>query len=162
MKVGIIADTHDNLEYLVTALEMLRAEDIKMLLHCGDICSPHMIWTMADFDVWIAQGNMDRTAGLSFTVRETWGNGRFAWLQRVTLNGYPAAIIHGDNEDVLHNLIACGEYAYVFHGHTHRRRDKTIGQTRVINPGSMGGRRPQRRSFCVLDLETDQARFVEL
>ena len=47
-------------------------------------------------------------------------------------------------------------------GHTHRRRDQTIGRTRVINPGALGGVRWQRRSFCILDLATGEARFVKL
>ena len=71
-------------------------------------------------------------------------------------------MLHGDNEEALQNLIASGEYAYVLHGHTHKRRDQTVGRTRVINPGALGGRRPQRYSFCILDLATGDARFVEL
>jgi predicted phosphodiesterase len=71
-------------------------------------------------------------------------------------------MIHGDNEEVLGNLVTSDQHAYVFHGHTHRRRDKTIGRTRVINPGALGGTRRQRRSLCVLNLKTGEARFVKL
>jgi predicted phosphodiesterase len=38
----------------------------------------------------------------------------------------------------------------------------TIGRARVINPGALGGRRRQSRSFCILDLTTGEIRFVEL
>jgi predicted phosphodiesterase len=71
-------------------------------------------------------------------------------------------MIHGDNEKVLGNLISSGKHAYVFHGHTHRRRDQTIGHTRVVNPGALGGTRRQSRSFCILDLATGEMRFVKL
>ena len=71
-------------------------------------------------------------------------------------------MIHGDNEEALANLITSGRYAYVFHGHTHRRRDQMVGHTRAINPGALGGRRWQSRSFCILDLETGKAGFVEI
>ena len=162
MKIGIIADTHDDLHNLEQALATLRDEGVTTLLHCGDVCEPGTLAALTDFDVWLAQGNMDRHTVLAQVVEETFGRGRLAWLHRVSLDGYRLALIHGDNDEALDNLIASGEYAWVFYGHTHRRRDCQVGRTRVVNPGALGGTRCERRSFCILDLETGQARFVEL
>jgi len=162
MKIGIISDTHDNLDNLEAALEILAAEDVTRILHCGDICGTDVIQRLAGFDVWIAQGNMDRNVELARAVEEALGRGRLAWLHKLALDGYSVAAIHGDNEEVLGNLIASGKHAYIFHGHTHRRREQKIGHIRVINPGALGGTRRQNRSFCILDLATGEARFVEL
>jgi putative phosphoesterase len=162
VKIGIISDTHDDLDNLGTALGILKAEGVEKILHCGDVCGPDVVQALEGFDVWIAQGNMDSHRGLAQAVEATLGRGRFAWLQRPTLDGRTVAMLHGDNEEVLGNLITSGEYVYVFYGHTHRRRDQTVGRTRVINPGALGGKRWQRRSFCILDLATGEARFVEL
>jgi hypothetical protein len=71
-------------------------------------------------------------------------------------------MVHGHHEGKLRRLIHAGEHAYVFHGHTHRRGDRHIGPTRVINPGALGGMRWQQRSFCILDLGTDEATFIKL
>ena len=38
----------------------------------------------------------------------------------------------------------------------------TMGRTRVISPGALGGTRRQSRSFYILGLTTDEIRFVEL
>jgi len=162
MKVGILSDTHDDLPNLQATLEILQAEGVTKIFHCGDVCGPDTIRALSGFEVWIAQGNMDRDLGLARAVKEMLGRGRLAWLHRPTLNGYAVAMIHGDNEKVLGNLISSGKHAYVFHGHTHRRRDQTIGHTRVINPGALGGTRRQSRSFCILDLATGEMRFVKL
>ncbi|MDY7077557.1 MAG: metallophosphoesterase family protein [Chloroflexota bacterium] len=162
MKIGIISDTHDNLGNLEAALGVLRVEGVTKIFHCGDVCKPGMIQAMTGFDVWIAQGNMDQHLDLEQAIEKTLGFGRLAWLHRPTLNGYPLAMVHGDNEEVLGNLVTSGQYAFVFHGHTHRRRDQTVGRTRAINPGAMGGTRRQSYSFCILDLETGETRFVEL
>ncbi len=162
MKIGIISDTHDNLRNLETALKVLKTEKVTKILHCGDVCGPEIIQALADFDVWVAQGNMDRHIRLAQMIEEMLGRGRLAWLHRPTLNGYQLAMTHGDNEEALGNLITSGQHAYVFHGHTHRRRDQTVGRTRVINPGALGGTRRQSRSFCILDLAMGKARFVEL
>jgi len=162
MKVGIISDTHDDLRNLEAALEILEAAGVTNILHCGDVCGPGAIRLLMGLNGWVAEGNMDRQLGLAQAVEETFGHGRLAWLHHPTLDGFPLAMIHGDNEEVLGNIITSGQYAYVFYGHTHRRRDQTIGRTRVINPGALGGRRFQSSSFCILDLTTGDARFVEL
>jgi predicted phosphodiesterase len=121
-----------------------------------------MIRALVGFDVWIVQGNMDGDFKLTTAVEEAFGQGRLAWLQRPALDGTSVAMLHGDNEGALQSLIASGEYAYVLYGHTHKRRDQTVGRTRVINPGALGGRQSQRYSFCILDLETGETRFFEL
>jgi putative phosphoesterase len=162
MKIGVIADTHDDLGNLEQALATLRDEGVTTLLHCGDVCEPGTLAALAGFDVWLAQGNMDRLIGLASAVEEMFGRGRLAWLHCVSLDGYRLALIHGDNDEALGNLAASGEYAWVFHGHTHRRRDYQVGRTRVVNPGALGGMRRERRSFCILDLEAGEVRFVEL
>jgi putative phosphoesterase len=162
MKIGIISDTHDDMRNLQVALDRLRAQNVVAIFHCGDVCGPKIVRALEGFDVWIAQGNMDRHKGLEQAVEEIAGRTRFAWLHKPTLNGYSLAIIHGDNEEVLGNLITSGNYAYVFHGHTHHRRDQTIGRTCVINPGALGGTRKRCYSFCILDLAAGSVRFVEL
>jgi putative phosphoesterase len=175
VKIGLISDTHDNLGNLRAAFTILQAEGVTRILHCGDVCKPDTARALSrlftgdegrpdqnGYDIWIAQGNMDRHLELDRAIHEAFGPGRLAWLHRLTLNGCPVAMLHGDNGEVLRGLIAAGKYAYVFHGHTHRRRDQTIGRTRVINPGALGGLRRQNRSLCILDLETADARFVEV
>lgn len=162
MKIGIISDTHDDLRNLQEVLVRLQAEGVRAILHCGDLCGPGVVQALAGFDVWIARGNMDRHPDLGPVVEVLLGNGRLAWLHSPTLNGCSVAVTHGDQEEVLGNLIRSGEYAYVFHGHTHRRRDQMVGRTRVVNPGALGGTRWQQRSFCIVDLEIGEVRFVEL
>ena len=162
MKVGIISDTHDNLKNLGVALELLDAAGVSTILHCGDVCGPDVVRALARFDVWLAQGNMDQNRGLAQAVEETLGPGRLAWFHRLTLMGYPVGLVHGDNEEVLGNLIGSGEYRYVLHGHTHQQRDRMVGQTHVINPGALGGNRGQQYSFCILDLGTGLTRYTRL
>jgi len=162
MKIGIISDTHDHTRNLQAALEVLQAEEVTTILHCGDVCGPEIIRILQGFDVWVAEGNVDRQLGLTQAVKQMLKPGRLAWFHRPALDGVSLAMVHGDDEEALGSLITSGQYAYVLHGHTHRRQDKMVGRTRAINPGALGGTRWQGRSFCILDLATGQARFVEL
>lgn len=162
MKIGIISDTHDDLRALTVALQALRDEAVTMLLHCGDLSGPAVVEALSEFDAWISRGNVDCHPELEQTVLETQGRGRLAERHTFTLNGRAAVMVHGHREGELRRLIRAGKYRYLFHGHTHRRRDERIGQTRVINPGALGGMRWQQRSFCVLKLREDQVRFIEV
>jgi hypothetical protein len=162
MRIAILSDTHDDLAALERAVRILQAEGIEILLHCGDLCGPAVVEALAPFDAWIARGNMDRHPELAPTVREVFGAGKLADRHRLTLDGHSAALVHGHREAELRRIIASNGHAYVFHGHTHRRRDQRIGRTRVINPGAVGGMPWQQRSFCILDLTTDEATFPEV
>lgn len=160
MRIGIISDTHDNLRNLETALRELQDQGITTVLHCGDLSGPAIVDALSAFDVWIARGNVDHHPELEQAVAESLGKGRLAERHELTLKGHSALLVHGHREGELRRQISAGEYAYVFHGHTHRRRDEYIGSTRVINPGALGGMRWQQRSFCILDLETDGVEFI--
>jgi hypothetical protein len=162
MRIALVSDTHDDLRALNRALDVLQAEEIDVLLHCGDLCGPAIIEALSAFDTWIARGNMDRHPELAPTARELIGPGRLADRHRLTLGGRSTTLVHGHREAELRRLIGSGERAYVFHGHTHRRRDERIGPTRVINPGALGGMPWQQRSFCILDLTTEEATFLEV
>ncbi len=162
MKIGIISDTHDDLRTLAAALQMLREEAVTMVLHCGDLSGPAVVEALSGFDVWISRGNVDHHPELEQTVLETQGKGRLAKRHTLTLDGRTALMLHGNREGELRRLIHAGKYRYLFHGHTHRRRDEQIGSTRVINPGALGGMRWQRRSFCLVDLTEDRVHFIEV
>ncbi|MBL7063179.1 MAG: metallophosphoesterase family protein [Anaerolineae bacterium] len=94
MRISIISDTHDDAHNLEAALEALRAESVTKILHCGDVCGPGLIQALAGFDVWIAQGNMDRHFGLAQVVEETLGRGWLAWLHRLTVDVLTYRALH--------------------------------------------------------------------
>jgi hypothetical protein len=162
MRIALMSDTHDDLRALERALEIVRAEEIDVVLHCGDLCGPAIIEALSAFDTWIARGNMDRHPELAPTAREAVGAGRLADRHRLTLDGHSAVLVHGHRESELRGIINSGRHGYVFHGHTHRRRDQCVGPTRVINPGALGGLPWQQRSFCILDLAADRVTFFDL
>lgn len=162
MRIGIVSDSHDDIHSLEAAINVLQAEGITRLLHCGDLCGPGIVELLSDFDVWIARGNMDRHPELEQTVLEVIGPNRLAETHRLVWDGHSIALIHGHREGQLRALINDGEHAYVFHGHTHRRSDRRVGPTRVINPGALGGMRWQQRSFCIVDLASGQVEFIRI
>lgn len=162
MRIGILSDTHDHIENTRRALEIMRQEGVERLFHCGDVTSPHVVSLFEGWDVLFVRGNLDQLDVLEPAVVAL---GRQPFLGDeviTTVAGRRIAILHGDDTDQLQQMISSGEFDYVFHGHTHRRRDERVERTRVINPGALGGVRHESRSFCILDLQTDALRFIEV
>ena len=161
MWVGILSDTHNNQDNTRKALAVFQERGIRRLFHCGDLIEARMAPLFTGFQVTFVRGNVDRDI---FTLEQavqavpglTWA-GREA---SVELAGRWLAMCHGDDPRQLNDLIHCGVYAWVLHGHTHRQRDVRFGPTRVINPGALGGKVDGPRSVCILDPENDQMEVV--
>lgn len=162
MQIGVMSDTHNNENNTRQALEIFRRRGVERIIHCGDITAPRIV---ALFDGWRVDfllGNIDREPD---ALREA-----VAQLERASLgrqwaeeiDGVRLAATHGHDEALLRSLIGSGHNHYVFHGHSHRRRDEVVGGTRVVNPGALGGLRPQTRSVCVIALAGGGVEFVQL
>lgn len=62
MRIAIISDTHDNLNNLDKALQYIRGENIRMIIHCGDVCSKDTLdYLVGNFKgkLIIVRGNAD-------------------------------------------------------------------------------------------------------
>ncbi len=162
MKIGVLADTHNNRENTLAALDIFRAEGVGYVLHCGDLTSGAIVRLFEGWRAVFALGNIDANPQeLADAAREV-GLPPPQPTFTLTLDGSPIAVTHGHQDEALQNLIEGQAYRYVFHGHTHRRRDEQIGKTRVVNPGALGGVKVQPRSVAVVDLAADTVRFIEL
>lgn len=162
MKIGILSDTHDALSNTKAALDYLREQGAAFIIHCGDLTSPEVVQLFEGWDVVFVWGNMDEdTTSLRNAVRRI-GRASIGDTFTAHLGGAHLAACHGNDAAMLRRLIRSGLYDYVFHGHTHQRRDEQVGRTRVINPGALGGQHEGPPSFCLLDLDNGEVTFVEL
>jgi putative phosphoesterase len=161
MKIGLLSDTHNRLTHLQAALNAFHAESITTLFHCGDLSTPETAASLGGFRVIHVIGNSDYLSGeIRRVLLElnplSISENQFAGL----IDGVSIAITHGDKHPTPEELASSGRYQYVFCGHTHHRRNELVGSTLILNPGALGGRRPEKRSACVLDLATGQFRYI--
>lgn len=154
MRVALIADTHNDQTSVRRALHCLRAEGITTVLHAGDITNTATLRLFKGFDVWIARGNMDRDPLLTQVAHEMFGPGRLRQVHQLTFDGHVIGLIHSPEGPRWRKLIGPDACDIVVHGHTHHARDTNTAQTRVINPGALGGNRWERPMFAILDLAT--------
>ncbi len=136
MLLGVVSDTHGHTTHTVKAIRMLESLAVDQVLHCGDIGSEEIVPLFAAWPTHFVLGNVDYERYLrdAIVAEGQSYHGRFAELQ---LEGVSIALLHGDDELLLRNTIASGQFGLVCHGHTHKQRLEQIGPTLVLNPGAL-------------------------
>lgn len=163
MRIGILSDTHNDLANLTAALKLFAREEVSILVHCGDLTTPETARALAGNQVIHVLGNGDYAAP---ELREALLAGHpDSWSGPIytgELGGRRIAAAHGHERPMFDALVSSGRYEFILTGHTHRRRDIVWNGARVINPGSLGGLYRESRSICILDLNSDDAQFIEV
>jgi len=125
MKIGIFADTHDDIISLCKALYILKNEGIKDVIHVGDFCGSFMLNAFEGFNTFFVKGNNDVDDEFKRLNREL----------AFEFGGKKFFVYHGVAPSPLKNVLN-GGYDYIIKGHSHRFVDKIENGVRIINPGS--------------------------
>ena len=145
MKIGVISDTHGNLNSIDNAVSM--AQDMDMWLHCGD-CVPdaEYLQSLVDVPVYGVAGNCD------------WPMGSTVYERIVEAEGHKIFLTHGHNYGVRYTQEYVMEAAesqgadIAIYGHTHIV-EYMKGTILVLNPGSAARPRDEGRgSFVIMEL----------
>ena len=163
MIIGIVSDSHGQLAPLRAAIELFGQRRVEAVVHCGDIGSIQCLDVLGhrDIPVFAAAGNVDCDVPGMLDAAANAGV-RLGWeMIEVPLpDGGSLAATHGHNALLLRSLIDTGRFAYVCHGHTHKRRDELIDNTRVINPGAL--HRTPQPTVAILVTGRDTLEFLDL
>jgi putative phosphoesterase len=163
VKIGILSDTHNRKNNIEIALAAFRERGITTLIHCGDVTSAETVLLFAGWDVTFVLGNIDLERNDLITATQMIGVSPPLPSRSLEIDGQRIGVTHGHDYNLLFGMVMSGKYAYVCHGHTHRRRNELRDgyAVRLINPGALGGSQHETRSVCLLDVETGAVEFVE-
>ena len=159
MKIGIISDTHNQVVRTGIATQLLKDRGAEVLIHCGDITMPDIVYEFHLIPTYFVFGNCDDQLGhLEKAMVSVGGTclGRGGWID---LAGRKLAVTHGHSERELSRLLSLSP-EFLFTGHTHRAMDEREGTVRRINPGAL--HRAPFWSVALLDLVSDSLEFVRI
>lgn len=161
MRVGIISDTHDNIEAVEQAIETFQQERVETVLHCGDFIAPLIIPYLEGFSVHGVLGNNDgEVTGLREAFNELEDGQLHGRVATLSLDGYDIAAVHGEEMPVVNALVNSGSYDYVFYGHYHTRDHRLEDGTVVVNPGAhFPTTAEEDRTIAILDTEDESLEF---
>lgn len=160
MLLGILSDTHDRYEMMAAAVNALQARGATYFIHCGDVCTPNMLDPLAGLKSAFVWGNCDWDRTGLQRYAQAIGVPCYGAFGDLEIAGKRIALLHGDDRTRMDQLLKAQNHDYLFHGHTHLRRDERIGRTRVINPGAL--HRASEKTAALLDLSADQLEYLTI
>jgi putative phosphoesterase len=158
MKVGILADSHDNRGSAADALSVFLRERAEAVLHLGDVCSPPVLepFLASGIPLLGVFGNNDvDRAGLQAVSGNRFHRGPYAF----EIGGRKVLMSHIFDE-LQGEIGEGGKFDLILFGHTHRPLTMRVGRALVINPGEACGFMSGRATCAVIDLETMSARIL--
>ncbi|AGB30121.1 phosphodiesterase, MJ0936 family protein [Natrinema pellirubrum DSM 15624] len=164
MHIGIVSDTHDNVEAIERATEIFAEEGVEIVVHCGDFVAPLMVDYFEGFELHGVLGNNDgdvRNLQRAFDSLggESQLHGRFADLE---FDGLSFAVLHGESKAEVDAIAAGDGYDFVCYGHHHERELSADGRTTVLNPGAHVLAADDDRTVAIVDTRSQSVRFRSL
>ncbi len=166
MKLGLIADIHDNLTNLDGALAIFEGMKVREVLVLGDMCSPPTVQRLVDSGLtfWCIYGNNDGDRVRMMKVaagskgRVTLAEDEFAEYE---FGGQPVFATHYPQIAAL--AAETAQYRAVFYGHDHIQHWESLSNGTVLaNPGEIWGYKTGVASWGVWDSETNEVEIFEL
>lgn len=168
MKLGILSDTHDQVQRIERAIALFNRERVAKVYHLGDWCSPFSVQLFEESQCPVIGifGNNDGDL-YKMVVRKPSNVDLQDRFFVDTVNGKRIALIHGDPKEVAHDLFQSKQYDILLYGHTHVAKIERNEKTLLINPGNLIGPYGDKTewtppSVAIYDMETDEARIVTL
>ncbi len=180
MKIGIISDSHDDVDNVNRAIDIFEKENVKTVIHAGDIISPPIIkefkkLTDRDVEFFGIFGNNDgEKRGLENAV--SYINGKLLGDEgKIEIDGLKFCIYHGQDLKKKEKIIASQKFDVFIYGHSHTKHHEIVQnkkrETIVLNPGSSHRQAltnfsdPQyfpAPSIIIFDTITKEGIFVDL
>jgi uncharacterized protein len=160
MLLGVLSDTHGQMESTRQATRMLETFDVAAVIHCGDIGSTEIVRLFDGWPTHFVLGNVDvDVAGLDGAIRAA-GQTLHGLFGTLDLGGRTIAFLHGHEANRLRHAIDSEQWDLVCYGHTHVAEMHRQGRSLVLNPGAIHRARPH--SLAIVDLDALEATSVAL
>lgn len=164
MKIGIITDTHEDVENTNRAIKIFKEEKADFIVHLGDFVSPPMVRLFTGLKLIGILGNND---GDKLILNKAFNKisgelkGVFGALE---IDGLKIALYHGNVMEISEALAKSGDYDAVFTGHRHIEEKKEIGKTLWVSFNSVNRFFAEKLSpsIGIFETKTKEVRFLKL
>ena len=163
MKIGLIADTHDNIGNIEKSVKVFKESKTSMILHAGDYVSPEAIRVFHGVKLVGVFGNNDVDKSRIRDAFNEIGGQIEGDFYEFEIDDMIFAVYHGTQQERRNSLIQSGKYDVVVCGHTHRILNSRVGKTLVLNPGTAKGWfLGYMATIGIFDTLTKAVQFIDL
>jgi len=159
--IGIMSDSHDNLDAIRKAVRFFSNLNCELVIHAGDFVAPFAASEMGRLACAVRAvfGNCDgERSGLVKTFAAIGTIRKEPYPFRFSQHSFLLTHTHFANE----KHIRSGKYDVLIFGHTHKPEIRRVHSTLIINPGETGGWLTGKCSAAVLDADSLEAEIVYL
>lgn len=157
MRIGIISDTHDNLDKLKKAVDIFNANKVGFVFHAGDFVAPFVLSVLGKLkcDYLGVFGNND---GEKKGLKEKSGNRIKPGPLKIKRFGRTIILSHE-----LHQVLFKKQNPdLVIFGHSHKPEINFKGKTLFINPGECGGWLTGKSTIAICELDNLTCHVLEI
>jgi uncharacterized protein len=162
MKIGIISDTHDDIENVQEAIQIFNKNNVEYVIHAGDYIFPGIIkeFTKLDAKLIGVLGNNDgERNGILKSFIDIKGELK-GEIGEIEIERIRFGIYHGTDREIKESITRSRKYDILICGHTHKREPQNSGtivnkDTFILNPGSA-----HRKSISISGSFTDIGRII--
>jgi putative phosphoesterase len=160
MRLGVISDTHGQVDLTRPAVRMFESLEVDTVLHCGDIGSLAVVELFERWPAHFVFGNCDVDLKAFATGIEKLGQTCHGSFGDLDFDGVRVALLHSDDRRRFREAVDSGDFRLVCYGHTHVAAADQRAGTLVLNPGAIYRARPH--SIAVVELPAVKATIIDL
>ncbi|MDA8086359.1 MAG: metallophosphoesterase [Nitrospiraceae bacterium] len=159
MLLGVMSDTHDDMESIKKAVDFFNSKKAQMVLHAGDLVSPFTFEALnlleADFAGIFGNNDGDRVL-----LNQKSGGRLHIQPHILELDGKRLVLVHEPR--VVEELAASGKFDAVIYGHLHRHDIRKCNGALILSPGKVARLHKGESTVALLDTGTMEAGIFRL
>ncbi|MGL6072519.1 MAG: metallophosphoesterase family protein [Fimbriiglobus sp.] len=160
MRIGVLSDSHDEIERTQRAVERLRQAGAEALIHCGDLTGPPIVEAICELPSWFVFGNHDCDSVPALRkAAEVCSVGCLEWGGVLELAGCKVGVVHGHMTTDLRRVLA-QKPQFLLSGHSHLAGSSMVDGVLRINPGAL--HRADCYTVALLDLPSGHTEWLEV
>jgi uncharacterized protein len=131
LRIGIISDTHDDIENVQRAIEIFNTERVEYVIHAGDYIFPGIVIEFKKLNAKLI-GVLGNNDGEKVHLLKNFldiGGELKGELGEIELDGLSFGIYHGTDKEVKEKLVNSRKYDIIISGHTHRIEMPSLSST---------------------------------
>ncbi len=163
MKIGILSDTHDDIENVQEAIQIFNKNKAEYVIHAGDYIFPGIIKEFANLNakmIGVLGNNDGERNGIVKSFLDIEGELK-GEIGEIEIDEIRFVICHGTDKEIKESITRSQKYDILICGHTHKREPQNSGtiannkDTFILNPGSA-----HRKSISISKSFTDIGRVI--
>lgn len=159
MKIGVISDTHDDMEAIGKAVEFLNGQGVTHVIHAGDMVSPFTFEVLGGLNAQFI-GIFGNNDGDRLLLEEKSGGRIHTQPHVLTVHGKRVVVVH--EPDIADALAESGRFDLVVYGHLHVPAVRKVREALVLNPGKAARLHKGTSTLALVDTDRMEAEIIGL